>query len=241
VSPRHLFERYRATGDPQARRALVARFMPLARHLARRYERSSEPFDDLVQVASVGLLKAIDRFDPDQGTAFSSFAVPTILGELRRHFRDRGWAIRVPRDVQERVAAVERITDDLRAQLRRAPTPAEVAAAIGATSEEVVEALEASAMYRVASLDEPTDEYGDELVASVGVEDDAFAQTETAVAVEPLLWALTARQRRVLHLRFHEDLTQEEIGARLGVSQMQVSRLLRTTLEELRDAAESYV
>jgi RNA polymerase sigma-B factor len=149
---RRLLERYHRHGDPAAREALVERFLPLARQLARRYQRGGEPLDDLVQVASLGLLKAIDRFEPDRPTAFSSFAVPTILGELKRHFRDRGWSVRVPRDLQEMTVRVDRTAEALAGELGRAPTPAEIGERIGITTEQVLEAREAAGAYRAVSL-----------------------------------------------------------------------------------------
>jgi RNA polymerase sigma-B factor len=237
---RRLLERYHRLGDPAAREALVERFLPLARQLARRYQRGGEPLDDLVQVASLGLLKAIDRFEPDRTTAFSSFAVPTILGELKRHFRDRGWSVRVPRDLQELAVRVERVADELALELGRAPTPAEIAEHIGVTSEQVLEAREAAGAYRAVSLDRPRDdeEEGDGMADTMGVEDPGFGLAEDAATVERLMTVLTDREREVLRLRFAEDLTQSEIGARVGVSQMHVSRLIRQAVARLRDAAE---
>ncbi|MGH2949290.1 MAG: SigB/SigF/SigG family RNA polymerase sigma factor [Solirubrobacteraceae bacterium] len=237
---RRLLERYRREGDPAAREALVERFLPLARQLARRYQRGTEPLDDLVQVASLGLLKAIDRFEPGRSTAFSSFAVPTILGELKRHFRDRGWSVRVPRDLQELAMRVDRVAEDLARGLGRAPTPGEIAGEIGVTTEVVLEAREASAAYRAVSLDRPRDEEeeGDGMADAMGVEDPGFGHAEDAATVERLMGVLSDREREVLRLRFQEDLTQSEIGARVGVSQMHVSRLIRQAVARLRDAAE---
>jgi RNA polymerase sigma-B factor len=237
---RRLLERYHRNGDPAAREALVARFLPLARQLARRYQRGGEPLDDLVQVASLGLLKAIDRFEPDRPTAFSSFAVPTILGELKRHFRDRGWSVRVPRDLQEMAVRVERVAEELALELGRAPTPIEIGEHIGATTEQVLEAREAAGAYRAVSLDRPRDddEEGDGMADTMGVEDPGFGLAEDAATVERLMTVLTDREREVLRLRFAEDLTQSEIGARVGVSQMHVSRLIRQAVARLRDAAE---
>jgi RNA polymerase sigma-B factor len=149
---RRLLERYHHDDDPAAREALVERFLPLARQLARRYQRAGEPLDDLIQVASLGLLKAIERFDPARETAFSSFAVPTILGELKRHFRDKGWSVRVPRDLQELAVKVDRVGEDMGRELGRAPTPGEIAERIGATQEQVLEAREAAGAYRAVSL-----------------------------------------------------------------------------------------
>ena len=237
---RRLLEHYHQTGDPAAREALVERFLPLARQLARRYQRGGEPLDDLVQVASLGLLKAIDRFEPDRPTAFSSFAVPTILGELKRHFRDRGWSVRVPRDLQELAVKVERLTEDIASSLGRAPTPAEIADHLGITLEQVLEAREAAGAYRAVSLDRPRDdeEEGDGMAELMGVEDPGYRLAEDAATVERLMSVLGAREREVLRLRFAEDLTQSEIGARVGVSQMHVSRLIRQAVAQLREAAE---
>jgi RNA polymerase sigma-B factor len=237
---RRLLERYHRDGDPAAREALVERFLPLARQLARRYQRGGEPLDDLVQVASLGLLKAIDRFEPDRTTAFSSFAVPTILGELKRHFRDRGWSVRVPRDLQEMAVRVDRVADQMARDLGRAPTPGELAEEIGTTPERVLEAREASGAYRAVSLDRPRDEEdeGEGMADVFGVEDPGFGLAEDAATVERLMAVLSDREREVLRLRFAEDLTQSEIGARVGVSQMHVSRLIRQAIGRLRAAAD---
>jgi RNA polymerase sigma-B factor len=239
---RRLLERYHREGDATAREALVERFLPLARQLARRYQRGGEPLDDLVQVASLGLLKAIDRFDPERETAFSSFAVPTILGELKRHFRDKGWSVRVPRDLQELAVKVDRVGEQIGGELGRAPTPGEIAEAIGATTEQVLEAREAAAAYRAVSLDRPRDEDEEDttgIADSVGIEDPGFSVAEDAATVERLMRVLTDREREVLRLRFEEDLTQSEIGERVGVSQMHVSRLIRQSVARLREVAES--
>jgi RNA polymerase sigma-B factor len=235
---RRLLERYHRDGDRAAREALVQRFLPLARQLARRYQRGGEPLDDLIQVASLGLLKAIDRFEPDRPTAFSSFAVPTILGELKRHFRDRGWSVRVPRDLQEMSVRVERVAEELSRELGRAPTPAEIGSHIGATTEQVLEAREAAGAYRAVSLDRPhdDDEDGDGMAESMGAEDPGFGIAEDAATVERLMAVLSDREREVLRLRFAEDLTQSEIGARIGVSQMHVSRLIRQAVARLRES-----
>jgi RNA polymerase sigma-B factor len=238
---RRLLVRYHEQGDPAAREQLVQRFLPLARQLARRYQRGGEQLDDLVQVASLGLLKAIDRFDPARETAFSSFAVPTILGELKRHFRDKGWAVRVPRDLQELAVKVDRVGDDMGRELGRAPTPAEIAERTGSTLEQVLEAREASGAYRAVSLDRPRtdeDEDGDSYADAVGVEDPGFRLAEASATVERLMRVLSDREREVLRLRFEEDLTQSEIGARVGVSQMHVSRLIRQSIARLREEAD---
>jgi RNA polymerase sigma-B factor len=238
---RRLLVRYHREGDITAREQLVERFLPLARQLARRYQRGGEQLDDLVQVASLGLLKAIDRFDPARETAFSSFAVPTILGELKRHFRDKGWAVRVPRDLQELAVKVDRVADEMSRELGRAPTPAEIGERVGATVEQVLEAREASAAYRAVSLDRPrTDEEedGDSYADAVGADDPGYGLAEAAATMERLMRVLSDREREVLRLRFAEDLTQSEIGARVGVSQMHVSRLIRQSIARLRDEAE---
>jgi RNA polymerase sigma-B factor len=239
---RRLLERYHASGDPLAREQLVARFLPLARQLARRYQRGGEQLDDLVQVASLGLLKAIDRFDPARETAFSSFAVPTILGELKRHFRDKGWSVRVPRDLQELAVRVDRVADEMSREIGRAPTPGEIAERTGSSLEQVLEAREASAAYRAVSLDRPRsddDEDGDSYADAFGAEDPGYGLAEDSATVDRLMRVLTEREREVLRLRFEEDLTQSEIGQRVGVSQMHVSRLIRQSIARLRDEANS--
>jgi RNA polymerase sigma-B factor len=238
---RSLLERYHRQGDPQAREALVERFLPLARQLARRYQRPDEPLDDLVQVASVGLIKAIDRFDPARETAFSSFAVPTILGELKRYFRDTGWSVRVPRDLQELAVKVDRTVSGLSSTLGRAPSPAEIADATGASLEEVLEALEAAGAYQAISLDRPRadrDDPAETYADTLGDDDPGFLIAEHGATISGLMHILPARERTVLQLRFVEDLTQSEIGDRVGVSQMHVSRLIRQALARLREAAQ---
>jgi RNA polymerase sigma-B factor len=238
---RRLLERYHHDADQAARDQLVERFLPLARQLARRYQRGGEQLDDLIQVASLGLLKAIDRFDPGRETAFSSFAVPTILGELKRHFRDKGWSVRVPRDLQELAVKVDRLGDEMARELGRAPTAAEIGERVGASPEQVFEAREAAGAYRAVSLDRPRGEEteeGDAFADVFGIEDPGFTQAEHAATVESLMGALSEREREVLRLRFEEDLTQSEIGARVGVSQMHVSRLIRQSIARLRAEAE---
>jgi RNA polymerase sigma-B factor len=235
-----LFERYLIHGDRRAREELVERFMPLARQLARRYHRAEEPFDDLLQVASLGLLKAIDRFELDRGIAFSSYAVPTILGELKRHFRDRGWAVRVPRRVQELHLQLGRIVATLGQEQGRSPTPAEVAERAGCSEEEVLEAMEAGSLYRLVSLDGPAtrdEDEASELVACLGDDDPGFEQIEWRAELDDLLGVLPDRERRIVELRFFDGMTQSEIAERVGVSQMHVSRLLARSLETLRGEA----
>jgi RNA polymerase sigma-B factor len=237
---RRLLIRYHRDGDLAAREELVERFMPFARDLAQRYTYADEPFDDLLQVASLGLIKAIDRFEPDRGTKFTSYAAPTILGELKRHFRDKGWALHVPRDLQERALAVSHQTEVLSKKLGRSPKVREVAQGLGCTVEDVLEAQEAAASYEAASLDAPTardDEDAAPLVDMMGGEDAAYELVESRDAIGNTWQALPEVERRVLELRFMEDLTQREIGERIGYSQMHVSRLLRRALNRLETAA----
>jgi RNA polymerase sigma-B factor len=237
---RALLIRYHRAGDLAAREELVERCLPLARDLARRYAYTDEPFDDLLQVASLGLIKAIDRFDPDRGAKFASYAAPTILGELKRHFRDKGWALHVPRDLQERSLAVSREAEALSKRLGRSPKPREVARAIGCSVEEVLEAQQAAASYEAASLDAPTardDEEGASLVDLLGGEDFAYELVADRDAIASGWKALPHMERSVLELRFMHDLNQREIGERIGYSQMHVSRLLRRALSRLETAA----
>ena len=217
--------------------------MHFAKGLALRYRGASESVDDLIQVANLGLVNAVDRFDPERGLRFSSFAVPTILGELRRHFRDTGWAVRVPRAVQENVAKVRQAQSKLAVKLGRSPTPAELAEATHLDHEAVLESLEAADAFQAASLDAParTAETDDPaaLLASVPVHDQRFELVEYASVVRGTMAALPERDREAIRLRFGQDLTQDEIAAQLGISQMQVSRLLRRALERLRTVAEA--
>jgi RNA polymerase sigma-B factor len=237
---RQLFARYRRRGDLAAREQLVKRFLPLATGLAQRYHRGAEPLDDLVQVASLGLLKAIDRFDPARGTAFSSFAVPTITGELKRYFRDKGWALRVPRQLQELTQRVDRITDRLVHELGRTPTVADIADALQITPEQVLEAREAATAHRAESLDRPCGDDQDTatVIDRLGTADPDYLRAEQSATLEAMKDVLTDREREILRLRFEEDLTQSEIGDRLGISQMHVSRLLRQTVTRLRENAQ---
>jgi RNA polymerase sigma-B factor len=245
-SDAELFERARRDADSvvraHAREQLIERYLPLARRLARRYQRADEPFDDLVQVASLGLVKAVDRFDHGRRVVFSSYAVPTILGELKRHFRDRAWSVRVPRDLQELALRVDRAAAQLSLGQSRSPSVGEIAKAVGASPEQVLEALEAAAAYRAGSLDAPRSAQGDDtsesLADSLGGDDPGFRRAEERAVLEPLLERISPRERTVLELRFGADLTQAEIGERMGVSQMQVSRLIRQALIRLRAGVE---
>ena len=238
---RRLLLRYHRHGDHAAREELVRRMLPLARRMARRYHRSDESFDDLVQVATLGLIKAIDRFDPARATAFSSYAVPTMLGELKRYFRDNGWAVHVPRGMQERVMRVDAAMRELSRTLGRSPAAGEVAAVLGIEPEQVLEAMEAASAYDAVSLE--AFRFGDEgdgetYAESIGEEDARFELVEYGATIAPTLAALPARDRMVLRLRFVDDLTQAEIAERVGVSQMHVSRLIRRALDRLRTVAE---
>jgi RNA polymerase sigma-B factor len=233
--------RLAADGDARARDVLVERFLPLAQTLALRYQRTHEPLDDLLQVASVGLIKAIDGFDPRREVAFASYAIPTILGEIKRHFRDRTWAVRVPSQLQELSLRVERAVHDLADELRRQPSVREIVAAVGASEDDVLEALQAGGAYRALSFDEPrggADESVVTLADSIGVDEHGFARVEGRATFAALLEMVTTREREVLRMRFEHDMAQAEIGAAIGVSQMHVSRIIRQALAQLRLAAD---
>ena len=231
-----LLERYYEEREAAVREELVVRFLPLARSLANRYAGGAEPTEDLQQVASVGLVKAIEGYDPTLGHSFVSYAAPTILGELKRHFRDRGRQVHLPRGLQERIATIEQAADVLPTKLGRQPTAHDVAGHTGLDVEEVLEALEASSARRPYSLDVPSgvDEDGAPLGELLGDEDPGFEAVEYGEAISRTLAQLPERERQILHLRFIEDLTQSEIAERIGISQMHVSRLLRRALDELR-------
>ncbi len=232
-----LLRRYHVDGDLEAREQLVLRFMPLARQLANRYRYAGEPHDDLVQVACVGLLKAVDRYDVERGSGFAKYAVPTMLGELKRHFRDKGWSVRVPRSTQELALEVGEAMAELSGKLGRSPRPRDVAAALDLPVEDVLEAMEAATAYEATSLDAPrpgTDAdddwtYGQALAA----EELGYERVELGESLRGTLEALPARDRLILHLRFERDLTQAEIAELVGISQMHVSRLLRRSLDRL--------
>jgi RNA polymerase sigma-B factor len=236
------FVRYRRFHDPADREALVRRYLPLSTSLAARYRHTSEPFEDLRQVASLGLLKAIDRYDPVRRTAFSSFAVPTILGELRRHFRDTTWVLKVPRDVQDLANRLDGATVALERELGRVPTLDELAAHLDTTAERIADARTASGAHRAGSLDaaRPEADGGGTLADVLGAEDPGLEAVEDAVTLDRLAGVLGAREREILRLRFREDLRQSDIGERLGISQMHVSRLIRQSLARLEAAADEY-
>jgi RNA polymerase sigma-B factor len=241
MTPEALIRRYQQEGDRAARDAAVEALMPLVASLCRRYDGRAE-WDDLMQVATLGLVKAIDRFEPAHGFAISSFAVPTVLGELRRYFRDRTWAVRPPRSLQERSLLVSAAVAKLTALHGRSPVPAVVAEHLGLAEEEVVEALVASRAYTTDSLDAPTgseDDEGATLAQRIGQADPELRLAEQRTLLRGLMTKLTEREVEILRLRFEEDLTQAEIGRRVGVSQMQVSRIIRAALEKMRVAAET--
>jgi len=235
---RDLFERWHQHGDQRAREELVERFLPLARNLARRYAGAREPFDDLLQVASLGLVKAIDRFDTERGAAFSSFAVPTILGELKRYFRDLGWSVHVPRGAQEQALKVQEAQERLTSRTGRPPSVTDLAEYLELSVEDVLDALETAAAHHSASLDAPRED-GEEdsgtLVDVFGRDDPHYELVEQTVTISTAAEQLSARERRVLSLRFVHDMTQTQIAAEIGVSQMQVSRILRRALANLRE------
>jgi RNA polymerase sigma-B factor len=244
INSRELFARWQEHGDHRARDELVERFLPLARKLARRYTGAREPFDDLLQVASLGLVKAVDRFDPDRGTAFSSFAVPTILGELKRYFRDLGWSVHVPRGAQEQALAVEEAQQKLTARTGRSPSVQELAEFLEMSIEDVVEALETAAAHHSTSLDVPRDDQDGEsgtLADTFGNEDERFERVEATVTIAEAARDLSPRERRVLALRFVKDMTQTQIAEVIGVSQMQVSRILRRALTRLSESCDQSV
>lgn len=231
-----LIARYRRTGDRRLRDRAVHQYMPLAQRLAARYHRGSEPHEDLLQVAYLGLVKAVDGFDPGHGTRFASYAIPTISGELRRHFRDTTWTLHVPRGVQEAALEVRRASDELSVRMGRAPTVHELAERTGLRVEEVAEALHAHSVQRTASLDQPLpgeEEGGTTVGDKLGAEDDRLDLVDHRVTVAPLIDALPAREREILFLRFARDMTQTEIAQRIGCSQMQISRLLRRAITRL--------
>jgi RNA polymerase sigma-B factor len=240
LEERLLFARYRRRGDSADRDALVRRFLPLARSLALRYRGASEQLDDLIQVASLGLVKALDGFDLERGNSFIAYAAPTILGELRRHFRDRVWELRLPRGLQERTMAVQEAAQKLAEELGQTPTVGQIAERLELSEEEVAEALQAEEARRTLSLDVPRSREDAEsvpMVETVGAAESGYDRVEAQFAAEGA--PLTERERTVLRLRFEEDLNQYEIGQRLGVSQMQISRIMRKALRKLLDAVQA--
>jgi RNA polymerase sigma-B factor len=236
-----LLRRYAELRDEGAREEVVHRFLPFARSLAMRYSGGVEPSDDLIQVASLGLVSALERFDPARGVPFAAFAGPTILGELRRHFRDRVWTLRVPRGLQERIRDVETAITRLSHELERSPTVAEIGKMLDLDESAVLEAFEATVARRTVSLDQPSagSEPGDEapMAERIGSDDPAFELVEDRAAIDASADVLDETEREVLRLRFGEDLTQSKIAEQVGYSQMHVSRILRRALDKLRETA----
>jgi RNA polymerase sigma-B factor len=237
---RRKFVEFAQTRDPRLRDTLIEAHLGLAEYLARRFSNRGEPMDDLVQVASVGLVKAVDRFDPERAVEFSTYATHTIVGELKRHFRDKGWAVRAPRRMQELYLRLGKLVSTMSQEMGRSPTIPELAAEAQVSEEEVLEALEAGQAYRFTSLDAPApgDEDSESLSAHLGEEDMEMQGAEHRAALSPLIAKLPQREQTILHLRFFECLTQSEIAAQLGISQMHVSRLLARSLAQLRGASD---
>lgn len=230
---------YHREGDRAAREQAVVELTPLVRALASRYAGRGEPLDDLVQVGMLGLIKAVDRFDVDRGVDFSSYAIPTVVGEIRRHFRDRAWAMHVPRRLKELSLRLSRILDHLTNELGRSPTIAELAEAAGVEEEDVIDALDSSNAYTTRSLHAPFEDGGDDnLSDKLGVEDAGYEEVEDGALVAAGLDALDERERRIVELRFFEEMTQSQIAAEVGISQMHVSRLLRRALAKMRGRIE---
>ena len=235
-NPQALFLRYHREGDTAAREALIEHFLPLARSVANRYRHTPQPPEDLFQVASMALIKAVDGFDPDRGLAFSSYAVPTIIGELKRHFRDTVWALHVPRALKERVLLVERTERELSAKFGRAPTVDDLAEATQLSTEEVLDAIEARSAHDTESIESGSgDDQRASLAETIGGEDERLSLVEDRSALSSAMRHLSERDLEILHLRFVEGMTQTDIAERVGVSQMQISRLLRRALAQLRE------
>jgi RNA polymerase sigma-B factor len=227
-----------------AREGLVALHLPLVEHCARRFRNRGEPFEDLVQVGTIGLIKSIDRFDRERGVEFSTYATPTIIGEIKRYFRDKGWAIRVPRRLQELRMQISAATAELTQSLGRSPTPRELAGAIGCSVEEIVEGIESGNAYSTLSLDatdDNSDDGGVSMLDMIGIDDEGLEHIEIRESIKPLLEALPSREKRILLLRFFKNKTQTEIAEEIGVSQMHVSRLLTRTLDQLRVSLQESV
>jgi RNA polymerase sigma-B factor len=240
ASERRLWERFSRNRDPVLREELIGRYMPFAKGLALRYRGASESVDDLIQVANLGLVNAVDRFDPERGTPFAAFAAPTILGELKRHFRDRVWTVRVPRGLHDRIAEVEKAITELTEQEQRPPSVREISGRLEMDELEVLEVLEANQNRRTLSLDHPagSEDSDDPLTEWLGNDDKGYELIEGRLALEEAIPHLSDRERLVLRLRFAEDMTQSQIAERIGCSQMHVSRILRRTLDRIRKRIE---
>jgi RNA polymerase sigma-B factor len=235
---RALLRRYHVEGDLEARRELIERMLPFVRRIARRYANKGVPLDDLIQVGCIGLIKAIDRFDLSRGVRLTSFAEPNIAGEIKRHFRDHGWSVHMPRDLQELHARITRETERLSGTLGRGPTAQELAERLECPPERVVEALLAARSYDAGSLDAASDETGEPQVNRLGGPDPEFDRADRMLLLRAGARSLPPRQRRIVHLRYFHDLSQREIAREVGVSQMHVSRLLQQSLHQLRAAID---
>jgi RNA polymerase sigma-B factor len=237
---RQRFEEYARTGERELRDEIIASQVGLAEYLARRFKNRGEPVEDLVQVALLGLLKAVERFDPSRGLEFSTFATPTIVGELKRHFRDKGWAVRVPRRVQELHLRMGSVVNTLAQELGRSPTIPEVARQADVSVDEVLEAMEAGRAYRFSSIDaggSDDDERGPAPASQLGEDEPGLEEVEHRMLLSPLIASLPKREQMIIQLRFFRGMTQSEIAERLGISQMHVSRLLARSLAQLRERA----
>lgn len=237
---RELFRRVREEGDVSARDELVENYLALVRYFAQRFKNRGEPLEDLIQVGSIGLIKAIDRFDTERDVEFTTYATPTIVGELKRHFRDKGWAIRVPRRLQELSLAVNQVIEPLTQKLQRSPRVDEIAEELGVTPEDVLEAMETSEVYTLVSLDKDRGVEDDDsfsLLEYVGRDDRLLGNVEDVEWLKAAMKGLSPQEQRVLYLRFYRGMTQTEVARELGISQMQVSRLLRRALGVLRSRA----
>jgi len=237
---RELLRRYREDGDTDARDRLIASHLPLVRSLARRYAGRGEPLEDIEQVGAIGLIKAIDRFDLSRDVSLATYVTPNVVGEIKRHFRDKGWSIRVPRSLQELSARMSATIDELTARLGRSPSVAEIAEALGTSKEEVLEAMEVGSAYTALSLDAGPggDEDGTDPLETIGDEDAGFDRSEDRATLEPALGRLPDREREILRMRFEEGLPQTQIAERVGLSQMHVSRLIRRSLATMREELE---
>ena len=240
LSDAELLRRYHEHGDVGARQELIERHVEFVRRLAQRYARRGEQLDDLTQVGCVGLIKAIDRYDGGFGASLTTYAAPNILGEIKRHFRDRGWSMRVPREIQELNVKLTKTVDTLTTKLGRSPSVEELAEATGASAEQVLEALESSAAYSAMSLSEGPnpDEDGGGPMDTLGEDDQGYELSEQRMTLATGIQRLPTRERTILHLRFFEGLTQSEIADRVGISQMHVSRLIRNSLDKVRAELE---
>lgn len=235
---RELFRRYKVEGDEDAREQLVMSHLNLVRFLASKFKNRGEPLDDLVQVGTIGLIKAIDRFDPERGLEFTTFATPTIMGEIKRHFRDKGWSVRVPRRLQELSAKVNQVTDELTKDLQRSPSVEEIAAALDTTVDEVLEAMESSSAYSSVPLEgtgSGADDDAPSVIDHYATVDEDLAASDDRMVIEETVRDFSPREQEIIRMRFIEGLTQVEIARRLGISQVQVSRLLRRTLQKVQE------